>query len=81
MNYLLLKQLIQDHINKPVNTGVNSESAFICDKLRSHGENALATEYWHLTCNMSKHDWPLEILELHNQLPKHNIPFWGTYGT
>jgi hypothetical protein len=81
MNYLLLKELIQKHISNPRKAIVNSEDSFICEELYKLNEQDLADEYWKLACNMSHHPWPDEIIQLHKQLPKYNLPSWGTYGT
>lgn len=87
MNITVLLEVLQEQIAKPNRAVVNSESAFVKDKLNQRGEPELAKAYWNWVCSSGR-DLPMfgpEALEFQRQLnaidKQSTMPDWGTYGT
>lgn len=87
MNIQVLIEVMKEQIAKPTRAVVNSESAFVKDKLNQRGETDLAKQYWNWICCAGR-DTPMfgdEVMELQKQLnaidKKSTMPAWGTYGT
>ncbi len=87
MNVAVLIEVLKEQIANPARACVNSESAFVKDKLNKRGETELATAYWNWVC-MYQRDLPVfgeEVLALQRQLTaidkQQTMPSWGTYGT
>lgn len=83
----ILIEAMKAQIANPARAVVNSESAFVKDRLIKAGEPELAKQYWNWVC-MSGRDTPVfgeEVLELQKQLNAIDkgvtMPSWGTYGT
>lgn len=73
-------------IAKPTRAVVNSESAFVKDRLNKLGEYELAKSYWNWVCmNRTKPVFGDEVMALQDQLnvidKQSTMPSWGTYGT
>ncbi len=87
MNTETLKTIMKSQIHKPAFAYVNSESAFVAEKLTNAGEFQLAKEYWNWHCGSTKNPVWLddEIRNLESQLEsisrKQTIPSWGYSGT
>ena len=68
----ILKNALKEQIAKPCKAIVNSESAFVQDKLFKAGQSVLASSYWKWVCsglnNTYNPGFDLEIVELQNQL-------------
>lgn len=82
----ILIEAMKAQIAKPTRAVVNSESAFVKDRLNKLGEYELAKSYWNWVCmNSSNAIFGDEVMNLQDQLDaidKQSImPSWGTYGT
>lgn len=83
MNYQAICEAIQQQIDNPAHSIVNSESAFVRDRLVNAGLTEEAKWYWNCHCGSSKFDVP-EVAELHRQLVVADwqaMPVWGRSGT
>jgi hypothetical protein len=85
-NIEMLARLIKWQIAEPARAVVNSEAAFVKNKLEVLGEVALAKQYWSWVCSGAKPGYfPAEIDTLQSELKKIDagvsMPAWGTYGT
>ena len=82
-----LIEAMKAQIAKPTRAVVNSESAFVKDRLNKLGEYELASKYWNWVCSRWETNaiFGEEVLELQRQLQaidsKVTMPAWGTYGT
>ena len=83
----ILIEAMKAQLAKPARAVVNSESAFIKDRLNKLGEYELAKQYWKWVCSRWE-DNPVfgeEVLEIQRQLKaidnQSTMPSWGTYGT
>jgi hypothetical protein len=82
-----LVEAMKAQIVKPTRAVVNSECAFVMERLYKMDEPSLAAQYWNWTCS----DWKSnpkfgdEVQELQTQLraidAQSTMPSWGTYGT
>ncbi len=87
MNLTVLIEVMKEQIAKPTRAVVNSESAFVMDKLNSRGEYELAKAYWNWVCSSGRDTaiFGEEVMELQKQLraidKQSTMPAWGTYGT
>lgn len=72
MDTKLLKSVLKDQITNPRKAIVNSESAFVKDKLVKAGQDDLARAYWKWVClglsEMYNPGFDTEIVELQTQL-------------
>ena len=83
MNYEAIKEAIIEQIKTPALSYVNSESGFVCDRLRKAGYIEEANSYWNWV-TMKHGQMPIEIQNLHTELMligKQTIPDWGYAGT
>lgn len=89
MNKEALKMALKAQILKPARAVVNSEAAFVKDRLNKAGEFESAKIYWNYVC--SRHlggipSWSDDEIEQMqddlNMIDKgQTMPAWGTYGT
>jgi hypothetical protein len=76
----------RQQLAKPANACVNSEAAFVEERIQEMGYKDIASKYWSWHC---KHDFTTgyneEVRELQKQLvaidKRFEMPAWGTYGT
>ena len=76
-------------IAKPARALVNSECAFVSDKItHSYNRPELAKEYWRWVCSEARHgslQYGQEVLDQYNTLRKidagQTMPEWGYKGT
>lgn len=73
-------------LDKPTRAVVNSESAFVMDRLNNAGQSALARRYWSWSCGAkNRTEFGDEVYELEMKLREIDktvsMPSWGTYGT
>jgi hypothetical protein len=86
-NLNILIEAMKAQIQKPTRAIVNSECAFVQERVYNAGEKELAKEYWSWTCS----DWQSnpkfgdEVQALQTQLraidKQSTMPSWGIYGT
>lgn len=86
-NTVALIAAMTAQLNQPNRSVVNSECAFVVDRLNKMGESSLGKEYWSWTCS----DWQSNpkfgdtVHSLQTQLraidKQSTMPSWGTYGT
>jgi hypothetical protein len=82
-----LREVLKEHIKNPRRGIVNSEHAFVAQKLFDLKMFTAALAYWHwITMHRKEVDYfPADILDLIAKLDeidlKTTIPQWGTYGT
>lgn len=77
---------IKAQIQKPTRAIVNSEAAFVAQRLRNDGYTGVAARYWSWSCgHENREEFGDEIYELQMQLKEIDrgvsMPAWGTYGT
>ena len=77
---------IKAQLEKPTRAVVNSESAFVAQRLRNDGYTGVAARYWSWSCgHENREEFGDEIYELQMQLNEIDrgvsMPAWGTYGT
>ena len=86
-NLAVLISAMKAQVAKPNRAIVNSECAFVKDRLYDANEPQLAKEYWNWTCGDWKNNpkYGPEVQELQTQLraidAQSTMPSWGTYGT
>ena len=72
MDIEILRSVLKDQIAKPCKAIVNSESAFVQDKLLKAGQHALASAYWKWVCTglntVHNPGFDSDIIDLQNQL-------------
>lgn len=77
-------------LENPTRAVVNSESAFVAQRLRNDGYTGVAARYWSWACSVScghenRTEFGDEVYELElalRQIDKGiSMPAWGTYGT
>lgn len=79
-------------IKNPTRACVNSEAAFVAQRLRNEGYVEISAAYWSWTCRSASRseeqgslEFGKEVFELQKQLRAidagFNMPSWGTYGT
>lgn len=83
---ILIEQM-KAQVAMPTRAVVNSESAFVADRLNKLGEYELAKKYWSWVCSYWEKN-PIfgeEVTALQHQLnaidKQSTMPSWGTYGT
>lgn len=80
-------EAIKEQLAKPARAVVNSESAFVADRLRKNGYTGVAARYWSWVCGRcyKQDEFGQEVYELQRQLEEIDkgvtMPEWGTYGT
>lgn len=85
--YQNLITAMKAQLAKPNRAVVNSETAFVKDRLYDMGEKDLAKEYWNWNCGRWEDNpkFGPEVQELQTQLRNIDkgitMPEWGTYGT
>lgn len=83
----VLVEAMKAQVAKPTRAVVNSECAFVMNRLYDMKEPELAKEYWNWTCSSWETDpkFGPEVQELQAQLraidKTVSMPAWGTYGT
>ena len=86
MNQVLIDAM-REQLAKPARAIVNSECAFVADRLRAMGEHDLAKEYWSWNCSSWEKNpkYGHEVQELQAQLRaidnQYTLPEWGYKGT
>lgn len=73
-------------LEKPTRAVVNSESAFVAQRLRNDGYTGVAARYWSWSCgHENREEFGDEVYELQMKLKEIDagvsMPSWGTYGT
>lgn len=86
MNYQAICEAIQQQIDNPAHSIVNSESAFVRDRLVNAGLTKEAKWYWNCHCGVPNCKFTPEVAELHRQLVVADwramaMPVWGRSGT
>jgi hypothetical protein len=80
----LILEAQKAQLTKPTLACVNSESAFVAQRLRDAGHTDLASRYWSYVCGCGK-DFGDEVAENEKKLKEIDngfvMPSWGTYGT
>ena len=90
----------QEHVNfiiaeaqrkqlaKPARAVVNSECAFVANRLRTEGYFETAAAYWAWSCGSATaigNNFSQEVKDLQQQLRAidagQTMPYWGTHGT
>lgn len=84
MNELVIAaQLAQ--LEKPTRACVNSESAFVSQRLRDQGFITLSKQYWSFVCGGKDPGFNDEVKENEKKMKvidrEFTMPAWGTYGT
>lgn len=82
----VVAEAIKAQIQKPTRAVVNSEAAFVAQRLRNDGYAGVAARYWSWSCgHENREEFGDEIYELQMQLNEIDcsvsMPAWGTYGT
>lgn len=82
----VVAEAIKAQIQKPTRAVVNSEAAFVAQRLRNDGYTGVAARYWSWSCgHENREEFGDEIYELQMQLNEIDrsvsMPAWGTYGT
>ena len=88
----IIAEAQRKQLEKPTRAVVNSEAAFVAQRLRNEGYLEIASKYWSWTCKSASHDdekGPLEfgqeVYDLQKLLKQIDagctMPAWGTYGT
>lgn len=83
----ILAEVLQAQVDKPTRAVVNSESAFVYNKLRKLNHIKLADQYWGWVCSYPRTSlfFDDKIDKLQSDLDKIDkkitMPTWGTYGT
>lgn len=82
----VITEAIKAQIQKPTHAIVNSEAAFVAQRLRNDGYTGVAARYWSWSCgHENREEFGDEIYELQMQLNEIDrgvsMPAWGTYGT
>lgn len=83
---LVILKAIQVQIEKPARAVVNSESAFVSDRIRDGGHPEIAKEYWNWVCGGCKTAWfgeeVMAAQDVLRQIDKGvTMPEWGIKGT
>lgn len=72
-------------LEKPTRACVNSEAAFVAQRLRDQGFNELSKQYWNFVCGGKDPGFSDEVKENEKKLKEidkgFTMPEWGTYGT
>lgn len=80
---VIAAQLVQ--LENPTRACVNSESAFVAQRLRDQGFNELSKQYWSFVCGGKDPGFSDEVKENQKKLKmidkQFEMPAWGTYGT
>lgn len=81
----LVAEAQREQIKKPKRAVVNSESAFVAQRLRDAGHHELAARYWNWVCSSPQFEFNETVQELQEKLEeidrRVSMPAWGTYGT
>lgn len=82
----VVAEAIKAQIQKPTRAVVNSEAAFVAQRLRNDGYTGVAARYWSWSCgHENREEFGDEIYKLQMQLNEIDrgvsMPAWGTYGT
>ena len=88
MNNIVILAAMAEQLKKPARATVNSEAAFVRERLFKLGFDKEANAYWLWFCSFKspRPDWVTEeISSMQMQLNKidkrQTMPEWGTYGT
>lgn len=75
----------QAQLEKPTRACVNSESAFVRQRIQDQGYIELSKQYWSFVCRSSDPGFSDEVKENEKKLKEidsgFTMPAWGTYGT
>lgn len=82
----IIAQAQRAQLAKPAKACVNSEAAFVQERIQEMGYKDIASKYWSWHC---KHNYEVgyneEVRMLEQQLhaidKRFEMPAWGTYGT
>ncbi len=83
---LIVSEAQRKQLEKPARAVVNSEAAFVAQRLRTEGHTDIASRYWSWTCRRgTEAEFGKEVYQLQQQLNAIDagitMPEWGTYGT
>jgi len=84
---LIVLKAIAAQIEKPARAIVNSESAFVSDRIRDEGYPEVAREYWNWVCSgCETAKFGEDVMAAQDVLKQigsrtSSMPNWGTYGT
>ena len=83
--FALVAEAQREQLKKPTRAVVNSESAFVAQRLRDAGHHELAARYWSWVCMSPQVEFNETVQELQEKLEEIDrsvsMPAWGTYGT
>ncbi len=83
--YAIVIAAQEAQLQKPTRACVNSEAAFVAQRIRDQGYHALSKQYWSFVCSGSKFGFNEQIIENEKKLKaidkQFTMPDWGTYGT
>lgn len=88
----IIAQAQREQLKNPTRAVVNSEAAFVMQRLRNEGYFEIAASYWSWTCRFASSDpdkgpqeFGQEVYDLQLKLRSIDMgvsmPAWGTYGT
>jgi hypothetical protein len=81
----LIIEAQEAQLAKPTRACVNSESAFVAQRLRDAGHTDLAKRYWSMVCSSSKNVFGEVVRANEEKLKQIDngfvMPAWGTKGT
>ena len=82
----IIAEAQRKQLEKPTRAVVNSESAFVAQRLRDEGHVDVSKKYWSWVCGGKSPDvFGEEVYELEMKLKEIDagvsMPSWGTYGT
>lgn len=82
----IIAQAQRAQLAKPARAVVNSETAFVSDRITDAGYPEIASKYWSWSCRREfAVGYNEEVRELQQQLialsNRDVMPAWGTYGT
>jgi|GEM_PF-6839662 len=82
----ILIEIMTEQVANPNKAVVNSECAFVKEKLQRRGLNELARQYWNWVCIGNSYDiFPQEVKDLQAKLKEidasTSMPSWGYSGT
>lgn len=81
----LIIEAQEAQLAKPTRACVNSESAFVAQRLRDAGHHDLAKRYWNYVCRCGKDEFGDVVRANEEKLKEIDrgfvMPDWGTKGT
>lgn len=84
MNEIVIAEQLKQ-LEKPTRACVNSESAFVAERIRNAGHIELSKQYWNFVCGGKNPGFNDEVQKNAKKLKDidrgFTMPEWGTYGT